>query len=302
MSTGAPTSTSRSTTATLGSRAMTRLEHAETIDHLTRPIRTGVLRVVPRGMRDLLHGPWFGHPVHPALVTWPLGSLGTASLLDAVPGVPQRAVDAAVVFGIAGTLPTIATGVTDWSQLEPRQQRVGTAHALANAAAVPFYVASLAADRRGHRIRGAALRLAGLATMALGGWLGGHLVYRQGAGTNHNQSADAIAPEGWQRIAGLDELPEGRPVRRELGRLTLAVVNDGGTIHALLDTCSHQAGPLSQGSLERGVDGATCLRCPWHDSVFRLADGAVVHGPTTAPQPVVETRVVGGLVEARWVH
>ncbi|MFI8193349.1 Rieske (2Fe-2S) protein, partial [Streptomyces sp. NPDC085946] len=40
-------------------------------------------------------------------------------------------------------------------------------------------------------------------------------------------------------------------------------------------------------------------QCPWHGSVFRLADGWNVRGPATAPQPAFDTRVVDGHVEIR---
>jgi Rieske [2Fe-2S] domain len=40
-----------------------------------------------------------------------------------------------------------------------------------------------------------------------------------------------------------------------------------------------------------------CLTCPWHGSVFRLADGSVARGPATAPQPAFRTREVGGAIQ-----
>ncbi|OUD86582.1 3-phenylpropionate/cinnamic acid dioxygenase ferredoxin subunit [Clavibacter michiganensis subsp. michiganensis] len=71
-------------------------------------------------------------------------------------------------------------------------------------------------------------------------------------------------------------------------------------VDALSDTCSHLSAPLHEGEL--GTDpktGEACVTCPWHDSVFSLTTGAVIHGPATAPQPRFETRVTGGLVEVR---
>ena len=48
------------------------------------------------------------------------------------------------------------------------------------------------------------------------------------------------------------------------------------------------------------IDAQLCVTCPWHASVLRVSDGAVVHGPATAPVPGFETRVSGGGgVEAR---
>ena len=52
------------------------------------------------------------------------------------------------------------------------------------------------------------------------------------------------------------------------------------------------SGPLSDGELAEG-----CLTCPWHGSVFRIADGSVTRGPATAPQPAFETRETGGAIQ-----
>jgi nitrite reductase/ring-hydroxylating ferredoxin subunit len=55
------------------------------------------------------------------------------------------------------------------------------------------------------------------------------------------------------------------------------------------------SGPLSEGKV---LDG--CVECPWHGSLFRLSDGANLHGPATAPQPAFDSRVTAdGQVEVR---
>ncbi len=78
----------------------------------------------------------------------------------------------------------------------------------------------------------------------------------------------------------------------------LLVVRRGGHVDVIADRCSHLSGPLSDG--EFSVEsGQGCVVCPWHGSTFRLADGGVVHGPATSPQPVFETRTDGGTVSVR---
>ena len=86
--------------------------------------------------------------------------------------------------------------------------------------------------------------------------------------------------------------PEGKPVRRLLGEVPVVVVRDRGTVHVLADRCSHMSGPLSDSELTDG-----CLTCPWHGSVFRIADGSVARGPATAPQPAFEVREIGGAIQ-----
>ena len=49
------------------------------------------------------------------------------------------------------------------------------------------------------------------------------------------------------------------------------------------------------------MDDGSCIRCPWHGSVFRLSDGAVRRGPATAPAHAFEVRVEAGRVQVRLV-
>ncbi|MFD7015671.1 Rieske (2Fe-2S) protein [Streptomyces sp. NPDC059928] len=77
--------------------------------------------------------------------------------------------------------------------------------------------------------------------------------------------------------------------------LVLVVRERDGEFHVLVDRCSHMAGSLSQ---RKVADGR--VECPWHGSVFRLADGRNVGGPATASQPTFETRpLVQGVLEVR---
>ncbi|MGH3420396.1 MAG: Rieske (2Fe-2S) protein [Pseudonocardiaceae bacterium] len=74
-----------------------------------------------------------------------------------------------------------------------------------------------------------------------------------------------------------------------------AIISD---VTMLSDRCPHLSAPLHEGELSE-VGGEVCITCPWHASVFRLRDGGVVHGPATAPAPGFESRVEGGVLQAR---
>jgi nitrite reductase/ring-hydroxylating ferredoxin subunit len=80
------------------------------------------------------------------------------------------------------------------------------------------------------------------------------------------------------------------------GDTEVLLYRDGTGLHALWASCTHQGGPLGEGEFADG-----CVRCPWHGSTFRLADGKVVRGPAASSQPVFETRVMDGKVEVRAV-
>ncbi len=68
----------------------------------------------------------------------------------------------------------------------------------------------------------------------------------------------------WHRVAGLDELPEGRVKTVTAGIKSMALVHFNGRFAAMDNRCPHQGGPLGEGNIETGVDGQCWLRCPWH--------------------------------------
>ncbi len=277
-----------------------RLEHAEKLDRVTQPLAEAIRRPLsPAGARaDALHGVWLGQPVHPALVTLPLGCWTSAAVLDFVPGT-ERASRVLLALGLAGALPAAAAGLADWSSLHREQQRVGLVHAASGAGASALFAASLLARMAGRNGGGRLLALGGLATASTGGFLGRHLAFGLGAGASHAEPVAHLTALGWHDLCRIYELPDGHLARRQLGYLTLTVLRQGPAVLAIADQCAHLGGPLHQGSLTD--DGnVPCVTCPWHGSTFRITDGTVVHGPATARQPAFDTRIVeGGMVQVR---
>lgn len=267
-----------------------RLEKSKALDTPIRVLaKTVRQRIRPGRLRDLLHGVPTGKPLHPPLATVSLGCWLSAAVLDLTDGDP-RASRVLLATGIANALPTAAAGLTDWSSLHREQQRVGFVHMLSNVAALGLFSGSLLARVRGREQMGRTLTLAGLGLAGLGGYLGGHMAYRQAAGANHAPQVSHLVPLGWHDLCLLKDLPEGRPVARRLGYIQLFVLRQGEAVTVLADRCPHLAGPLHQGRLVI-ENGEACVVCPWHGSTFRLADGSVRHGPATAPAPMFETRI-----------
>ena len=280
---------------TTAPRVLDALENTTALDPVAKAVTSVVSGALKsRTVKDLLHGVWLGHPLHPVLVQVPVGTWTSAALLDALPGTGP-APDVLIAAGLAGVVPALATGWTDWSSLHEQQQRVGLVHAATNVVAAGFYASSLVARRRGNRGSGRLLGWTGLAVAGLGSYLGGHLAYRQAAGANHAEFVPHLVKPGWHDVAVLDDLPEGRPVTRKIGEVSVMLVRHGGRVDALANRCSHLDGPLAGGDLHT-EGGEECISCPWHGSTFRLRDGAVVHGPATAPQPVFRTQVTDGRV------
>jgi nitrite reductase/ring-hydroxylating ferredoxin subunit/uncharacterized membrane protein len=271
-----------------------RIERSPALDGAVRSLSEGVVRALPAGPRaDALHGVPFGQPAHPALVRLPLGCWTSAALLDLFPGT-ERAAQTLIAAGIASSVPATATGLADWSALHRHQQRVGLVHAASGACAATLFSASLIARLTGFGKAGKLLSASGLTAATVGGYLGGHLALRLGAGASHAEPIGHLAGLGWHDLCPIDDLPDGRPVRRQLGYLSLFVLRRGPEVSVLADHCAHLGGPLHQGRVVSDAKGVSadsasadgdCVTCPWHGSTFRVSDGSVVHGPATARQP-----------------
>lgn len=269
-------------------RLISRLEQESRLDAAVWAGQRVARLIRPGKVRDALHGVWLGHPVHPMLVQATTGAWLSASILD-LTGAGEKVARRLVAAGVGAAVPAALAGAADWSEQHEQQMRVGVIHAAGNITALGLYAASLA--QRGPRAA-RLLRLAGLAAVSASGLLGGHISFRLAGGANHAEQVPHLTEPGWQHLMPAADLPEGKPVRRLLGEVPVVAVRAGGAIYVLADRCSHMSGPLSDGELADG-----CLTCPWHGSVFRIADGSVARGPATAPQPAFETREAGGAIQ-----
>jgi len=277
------------------------LEDARTLDRVVGPVRE-VARAALRSrtVRNLLHGVWLGHPLHPVLVQVPVGAFTSAGVLDALPG-HERSADVLVATGVASSLPAAMAGLADFTDLHEQQQRVGVVHAALNSVAVSLYAGSLVARARGDRRSGRLLGYLGLSVIGASGYLGGHLAYRQAVGANHAEEVPHLVPPGWHDLCALDDLgPDGEGRLRMLGEgssaVPLLVVRRDDRIDVLSDRCSHLSGPLHEGTVDAD---AGCVTCPWHGSTFSLEDGSVRNGPATSPVHAFDVRVDGGRVLVR---
>ncbi|MEV4314313.1 Rieske 2Fe-2S domain-containing protein [Actinocrispum sp. NPDC049592] len=268
------------------------------LDQPASLLQTVIGKILPsRKLRDLLHGTWLGHPVHPALAQFPIGMYMSATVLDFMPGRHKHAPGVLIGLGVLASVPTAAAGAADYTHATPEQRRTGLVHALVNSAGLLCYISSLWARLRGHRMSGKGEALLGLTLVSAGAMLGGHLSFRHAMGTNHAQDVPYVSPTEWSDLGPADHYPQRQPTRRLVGDVPVVVVRDGDDFYVLADKCSHAGGPLSDGTLRN--DGELCIECPWHGSTFGLMDGAVVHGPATAPQPVFDTRVEQGHLQAQ---
>jgi nitrite reductase/ring-hydroxylating ferredoxin subunit/uncharacterized membrane protein len=271
-----------------------RLEGLEGLDELAGTLADAVGKLVPTGpLKDALSGTWLGHSLHPVLTDLPIGTWTSAALLDLLGGEETaKAAELLVGLGILSSLPTAASGLSDWADTQEGERRVGLLHAIGNTAALGLLGGSYAARRRGNHRAGVFLGLAGTSVASFAAYLGGHLTMGLGVGTN--QSAFEAGLTEWTAVARAGELVEGRPNKVTHEATQLVLVKEGSRVYGLSSRCSHLGGPLEEGDVEEKA-----IICPWHASTFDLENGEVVSGPARCPQPAYEVRERDGQIEVR---
>jgi nitrite reductase/ring-hydroxylating ferredoxin subunit/uncharacterized membrane protein len=274
-------------------QVLSRIEKAAWLDRIADMASAALHTVFRPGLaKDLASGTPVGHPVHPLLVTVPIGSWVSASYLDLVGGAGSRtAARRLVAFGAVMAVPAAITGASDWSDTSGAERRVGLVHAAANYTALSLYGASWLARRRGRHAAGVALAAAGGTILTASGWLGGHLSYALGVGVD--TTAFQQLPTDWTDVAA-ESAVTTEPRLVDAAGVPVLLMRYEGQLVALDDRCTHRGGPLHEGPIEAG-----CVTCPWHGSRFRLTDGSVVRGPATRPAPAFEVRVGGDRVQVR---
>ena len=262
----------------------------------------GANRKPPRRFKSLLHGTWFGHPLHPVLTDIPIGAWLLTALFDILWLISPfnlswaaRAAEVTVSVGILGAIGAAITGFADWSDSYGAERRVGLNHALFNSLALVLYIVSLILrlnQGAGDSILAATIGFIGALCMTYAGYLGGDMVFVKG--TNVNHTAWEAANDQFEAVMPADQIEEQKLYRVIASGVPVVLMRQGQQYYAISATCSHAGGPLDEGTLEGDV-----VQCPWHGSRFCMRDGRVLTGPATVPAPKYEVRVRTGQVEIR---
>lgn len=95
--------------------------------------------------------------------------------------------------------------------------------------------------------------------------------------------------EGFERVARVADVPEGVLLAVSRGSDRICLFNLGDRIRATRDLCTHQAFPMSEGTLDS--DGT--IECAWHGARFDCETGEVRQGPAVEPLAMYEVRIEG---------
>lgn len=158
---------------------------------------------------ELLQGDkWLKHPLHPALVSVPIGSWIFSLAMDGIASVTknecaQEAADTAITAGLVGAVLSATTGVSEFLRVPDKGGAVDSAvtHGALNITTTGLYAlnALIRTSRRNQRkpigLLPKLMSLAGVAAIGYTGWLGGHLVYRYGTAVQLDQGAQGQGKE-----------------------------------------------------------------------------------------------------------
>jgi uncharacterized membrane protein len=129
-----------------------------------------------------------GHPLHPIMITVPVGSLTASYLLDLAATFTgnddlKDAAYYSMLVGVAGTVPSAITGLMDFSQMKQNDpaHKMTLTHAIINSGVVSLYVVNILARSANRKSKfGFLLSTVGALGLAVSGYLGGEIAYGRG--------------------------------------------------------------------------------------------------------------------------
>lgn len=259
-------------------------------------------------MRSKAH--FQGHPLHPALVHFPLafliGAFGfdLAGQLLAQPALWTTGAYLAAA-GVVTALLAALPGFLDYFLTVPPDssaKRRATLHMIVNLAAVALFAAAWLLRGSVSAEPGTTVLLAeGLGTLllAVGGYQGGVLVTRNQIGVDHRYAGagkwmearlDADA-QGLVEAAGSGELEVDQMKLLHIDGRRIVLARTGQGYTAFDDRCTHRGASLADGVLISGT-----VQCPWHGSQFDTRTGKVCSGPAKAAIACYPVEVKGSKV------
>lgn len=100
---------------------------------------------------------------------------------------------------------------------------------------------------------------------------------------------------GYVTVARVGEIAPGTCKIVRLDDVPVAVFHVDGAYWAIEDVCTHDGGPVAEGTLDGCV-----VECPRHGARFDIRTGAVVRPPAYAPVPTYDVRIEGEDIQVGW--
>ena len=103
----------------------------------------------------------------------------------------------------------------------------------------------------------------------------------------HNEN-DLVLSQDFVKVANAKDIQPSQMKEVEVNGENICVANVEGKFYAIGSICTHEGGPLADGTLE-GYE----VECPWHNSKFDVRTGEVISPPASEPEPAHEVKVDG---------
>jgi glycine betaine catabolism B len=97
-----------------------------------------------------------------------------------------------------------------------------------------------------------------------------------------------LSEEDFVKVADTKDIPPSKMKEVQVDGENICVANVDGKYYAIGSICTHEGGPLADGTLE-GYE----VECPWHQSKFDVRTGEVTSPPASEPEPSYEIKVDG---------
>ncbi|HJR80371.1 MAG TPA: DUF2231 domain-containing protein [Anaerolineales bacterium] len=266
-------------------------------------------------LKAFLQGKPFGHPLHPALVHFPIGLFLLSLMLDLASYLWNSSTTMvqgsfyAMSFGIVGALLAASAGLADWSdiRLDHPAKKTANIHMTLNLTATALFGINLVL-RTGQLDLNTAplvpmlLSFVGVGIILVSGYLGGTMVYDDGVGVGRHRRYTRTSgktidvsmferQDGWVSVCNADDLQDGETLRVSWNGTVITIVKSGGEVFAFQEFCTHRYGPLSEGKLDDHQ-----IECPWHRSCFDIRTGKVIEGPAKVDLKTYSAKIRSGKI------
>jgi glycine betaine catabolism B len=94
--------------------------------------------------------------------------------------------------------------------------------------------------------------------------------------------------EDFVKVASTNDIHHSQMKEIQLDGEIICLVNVDGKYYAIGNICTHEGGPLADGTLD-GYE----VECPWHNSKFDVRTGDVKEPPATEPETTYQVKVEG---------
>lgn len=266
-------------------------------------------------LKAFLQGKPFGHPLHPALVHFPIGLFLLSLLLDIASYWSNSSSDLlqasyyAMTFGLTFGALAALTGLVDRSdiRLDHPARKTSTTHMMLNLTALALFGINFLlrlgqGDLAELPLLNLLLSILGVAILLFSGYLGGTMVYDNGIGVGRHRRTTRtprktidisilVRHDGWAAVCDEDALKDGETLRVACDGNIIALARQAGKVYAFQEFCTHRYGPLSEGKLQDHL-----VICPWHRSCFDIRTGKVAEGPAKVDLKTYATKIQGGKI------